>query len=957
MTTTNWNVGLSGDWSASANWSSGVPNTSTDVIINAFGSYSVNVTASAFASSLTIGGAGATLSESVTGNLDIVHALNVNAGKVILRAANTIGSVNLSGGLIQIANGMALGSGTLTMSGTSELVGSATETYANTTTMSGNLTFAAVDGKVFTEDAVGWSFDATSGGSITFGEGANDGTILWKTESGSITNPGHVATEIAKGTLLCGDSQWGFLFEDASQTKIDAGATLDIGGFSGFVNNLLGGGTVTSSGAGATLGVIGGGAFSGKIINGVALEAAGGTLVLTDASTYTGGTTIDSSSTLQLGNGGSTGSIVGDITDNGTLVYDHSDVLSPTAVISGTGNVTYEGGGGAVINHTNIYDGITTVIGETVKTNNASAFGTGGTLVLQGAEMLATAGMTLATTHLTITGNSTIAVAHGKVLTATAAGTSWALSAAVGAPATLNIGDGANDGTVVWNTGAGSTVIDISNCFVEVHAGTFRGGDSSFDFLLENVGSVTVDAGATLDLASFGGTIVGLAGAGSVTAHGGAAIEIAGGQFGGVVSGVASMLIEDGVVFSGDSTYTQGTTIGTGSVLALGSGGTTGSVVGNITDNGGLIYDHSNNLTESDLISGSGTLSQFGSGVLTIDRAESYSGGTFVTNGELSIDRSSAIGTGNLNLNGGEFLTTTTVSLTNRLLMSGNVTIAAATGTQLKFGSASGWSLDATAPSSVTFGDGTHNGTILFTTPAGSGITNTFHYAVDIHSGVLKAGDSSLGFLLDDASGVSIDTGATLNIAGFQNDVANLTGTGQLTNTTATITAFAIEGGNFGGTINGALLVQIDGEVALTGSGNFTGGFLVESGSQLDLSGTWTQSLGFSTSSTAVLHNPGAFSGNIAGFQSGDTLDVRGTDFNNAAFSESFNATTGVLTVSDGTHTRHLTFTGGLGASNFAFASDGVGGTNVSWVSAMGAHPDSAYSPVLASEHPDHAVF
>ncbi len=387
MATTNWNVGLSGDWSVNANWSGGLPNTGIDVFINAFGSYSVNITASAFAKSLTIGAGGATLSESVTGNLDIGNALNVNAGKAILRAANTIGSVNLNGGLIQIANGAALGAGLLTMAGTSELAGSATETYTNTTAMSGNLTFAAVHGKVFTEDAASWSFDATSGGSITFGEGGNDGTIVWKTESGSITNPGHVATEIAKGTLQGGDTQWGFLFEDASQTKIDAGATLDIGGFSGFVNNLLGGGTVTDSGAGASLEVIGGGAFSGKIIKGVALEAAGRTLVLTEASTYPGGTSVVSGARRQLGTGGSTGSIAGDITDNGTLVYDHSDALSPTAVISGTGNVTYEGGGGAIINHGNVYDGVTTVIGETVtvKTNNGAAFGTGGTLALQNA--------------------------------------------------------------------------------------------------------------------------------------------------------------------------------------------------------------------------------------------------------------------------------------------------------------------------------------------------------------------------------------------------------------------------------------------------------------------------------------------------------------------------------------------------------------------------------------------
>ena len=45
-----------------------------------------------------------------------------------------------------------------------------------------------------------------------------------------------------------------------------------------------------------------------------------GTLILTADSTYAGGTTI-AAGTLQLGNGGTTGSIVGDVVDNGTLEH------------------------------------------------------------------------------------------------------------------------------------------------------------------------------------------------------------------------------------------------------------------------------------------------------------------------------------------------------------------------------------------------------------------------------------------------------------------------------------------------------------------------------------------------------------------------------------------------------------------------------------------------------------
>src|SRR5271165_762569 len=57
------------------------------------------------------------------------------------------------------------------------------------------------------------------------------------------------------------------------------------------------------------------------------VETGSGTLELTGTNTYTGGTTI-SAGTLQIGNGGTTGSITGDVTDNGTLAFDRSDTVT-----------------------------------------------------------------------------------------------------------------------------------------------------------------------------------------------------------------------------------------------------------------------------------------------------------------------------------------------------------------------------------------------------------------------------------------------------------------------------------------------------------------------------------------------------------------------------------------------------------------------------------------------------
>ena len=45
--------------------------------------------------------------------------------------------------------------------------------------------------------------------------------------------------------------------------------------------------------------------------------------ILTGANTYSGGTTI-SAGTLQIGNGGTTGSIAGNIVDNAALIFNRS---------------------------------------------------------------------------------------------------------------------------------------------------------------------------------------------------------------------------------------------------------------------------------------------------------------------------------------------------------------------------------------------------------------------------------------------------------------------------------------------------------------------------------------------------------------------------------------------------------------------------------------------------------
>ncbi len=78
--------------------------------------------------------------------------------------------------------------------------------------------------------------------------------------------------------------------------------------------------------------------------------------MLTGQNTYSGGTTIDSG-TLQIGNGGTSGSIVGDVTDVGTLAFDRSDSITFGGVISGSGGLVQRGSGTLVLTGSDIYSG------------------------------------------------------------------------------------------------------------------------------------------------------------------------------------------------------------------------------------------------------------------------------------------------------------------------------------------------------------------------------------------------------------------------------------------------------------------------------------------------------------------------------------------------------------------------------------------------------------------------
>ena len=120
-----------------------------------------------------------------------------------------------------------------------------------------------------------------------------------------------------------------------------------------------------------------------------------GTLVLTGASTYGGPTTV-SAGTLQIGSGGTSGSITSNVnlSAGATLAFNRSDSYSYGNVISGSGTVSQSGSGTLTLGGSNSYSGGTTVTAGTLLLGNLTALGA------------ATAGVTLTAGTLDLGGYS-----------------------------------------------------------------------------------------------------------------------------------------------------------------------------------------------------------------------------------------------------------------------------------------------------------------------------------------------------------------------------------------------------------------------------------------------------------------------------------------------------------------------------------------------------------------------
>ncbi|MGB0155525.1 MAG: autotransporter-associated beta strand repeat-containing protein [Verrucomicrobiales bacterium] len=367
------------------------------------------------------------------------------------------------------------------------------------------------------------------------------------------------------------------------------------------------------------------GTYSGVMGGSGSLEKSGdGTLTLSGTNTYAGGTTVNNGTLA-----GTTDSLQGAITNNGSVRFDQSTDGTYSGVMSGSGSLEKNGTGTVTFSGTNTYSGGTTV-------NNGTLAGT--TDSLQGAITNNGAvrfDQSTDGTYSGVMGGSGSLEKSGDGIV-TLSGTN-----------TYSGGTTVNNGTLAGTTDSlqGAITNNGSVRFEQSTDGTYAGSMSGSGSLEKNgngtltlSGTNTYAGGTTLN----GGTLVGTTDSlqGAISNNGSVRFEQStDGTYAGSMSGSGS-LEKNGngtLTLSGTNTYAGGTTLNGGTLV-----GTTDSLQGAITNNGIVRFDQSSSGTYAGAMDGTGSFEKSGSGTVTLSGNNTYSGGTSVNNGTLELSSSLA---------------------------------------------------------------------------------------------------------------------------------------------------------------------------------------------------------------------------------------------------------------------------------------------------------------------------
>ncbi len=496
-----------------------------------------------------------------------------------------------------------------------------------------------------------------------------------------------------------------------------------------------------------------------------------------------------------------------------TVLENVDATLDPASATGWDGtSLIKQGAGTLILNAENTYTGGTTISGGTLVATNVDALGSGdvtddatlelntggtfdnaiggsGNVVKSGADTLTLSGSNSYTGGTTISGGTLVASNVEA----------------------LGTGDVTNNATLELNTGGD---------FINNIGGTGR-VEKSGDDTLTLSGSNTYTGGTLIN----GGTLVAsnveALGTGDVTDNATLALNT-GGTFDNAISG-SGQVVKSGdetLTLSGTNSYTGGTTISGGTLVAtnveaLGSGDVTDDAT--LELNTGGTFDNA--------ISGSGQVVKSGDKMLTLSGANSYSGGTLISDGTLVASNVEALGTGDVTNNatlalntGGDF--TNNISGSGQVVKSGDDTLTLSGANSYTGGTPiSGGTLVATNVDALGTGDVTDNATLELNTGG------TFDNVISGSGQVVKSGDDTLTL-----SGANSYTGGTLISGGtlVATSVEAL-GSGDVTDNAV---LELNTGGTFDNAISGSGQVVKSGDKTLTlsGANSYTGGTTISGG-------------------------------------------------------------------------------------------------------------------------------
>ncbi|EAQ2909552.1 autotransporter outer membrane beta-barrel domain-containing protein, partial [Salmonella enterica] len=601
------------------------------------------------------------------------------------------------------------GSGQVVKSGDDVLTLSGANSYSGGTLISdGTLVASNVEalgtGDV-TDDATlelntGGTFDNAIGGSGNVVKSGADTLTL----SGSNSYTG--GTTISGGTLVASN------VEALGTGDVTNNATLELNTGGDFINNIGGTGRVEKSGD--------------------------DTLTLSGSNTYTGGTLINGG-TLVASNVEALGT--GDVTDNATLALNTGGTFDNA--ISGSGQVVKSGDETLTLSGTNSYTGGTTISGGTLVATNVEALGSGD--VTDDATLELNTGGTF---DNAISGSGQVVKSGDKMLTLSGAnsysgGTLISDGTLVASNVeALGTGDVTNNATLELNTGGDFTNNISGSGQVE------KSGDDA----LTLSGANSYSGGTLISDGTLVASNVEALGTGDVTDD--ATLELnTGGDFDNAISG-SGQVVKSGdetLTLSGSNTYTGGTLISSGTLVAndVNALGT-----GDVTDNAVLELNTGGDFINS--IGGTGRVEKSGDETLTLSGSNTYTGGTTINDGTLVATSVDALGSGDvtdnatLELNtGGDF--TNNIGGTGRVEKSGDGTLTLSGSNTYTGGTTiNDGTLVATSVDALGTGDVTDDATLELNTGG------DFDNAISGSGQVVKSGDETLTL-----SGANSYTGGT----------------------------------------------------------------------------------------------------------------------------------------------------------------------------------------------------